>query len=78
MLPQRRAQAREVALAQRHRPTARNTAGRVGETDEPLAAVGLEQLHDRREPPVARLLAHGQFLDQFRPSPWCLGFRRRH
>ena len=51
---------------------------RVREPHEPLAARGLEQLHDRREPPLARLLPHGQLLDELRRSPGCCRLRRGH
>jgi hypothetical protein len=43
----------EVARAERHRAAARNAIGRVREANDALAALELEQLDDRREPPLA-------------------------
>jgi hypothetical protein len=58
------AQALDVTLAQRDRPAPRGAAGRVREADEALALRRLEQLHERREPPLARLLTDRQLLDE--------------
>ena len=60
-----------VPLAERDRSAARNAVRRVGEADEPLALRRLEQLHDRLEPLVARLLRDGQLFYEIRRSPRC-------
>src|SRR5205823_3769365 len=71
MLGQEGSQPCNVSLTERDRSTPRRAVGRVRKADEPLAARGLQQLHDRREALVARLLADGQLLDEIRRSPRC-------
>ena len=49
--------------------------------NQPFAVRGLEELHDRREPPLTRLLPNRHFLEQLGPPPWCCRLRcslRRH
>jgi hypothetical protein len=76
VLGQRRTQSFEIAAAERHRAAPRRTTGRVGEAQQPLAALVLEQLHDRREALLARPLRDAQLLDQGRRSPGCRRLRR--
>ena len=78
MLREGRPQPCDVALAQRHRAATRGPVRRVCEANEPLAASRLEQLHDRREPPLARLLANGQLFHELGRPPWCRRRLRRH
>ena len=66
-----RAKPGDVARAERHRPAARRPTARVREPDETLAARRLEQLHERRESPLARLLPDRDLLDQLRAAPGC-------
>ena len=63
MLGQRSTQALEVTRTQRHGPATHRAARRVREAHEPLSLVGLEQLHDRREPLVTRPLLQRQLLE---------------
>ena len=69
VLRERRSQPLDVARAERYRPAPCRSAGRVREADEPLAARGLEQLHDRGEPPLARLLRHASAPPRAPPGP---------
>jgi hypothetical protein len=62
-------QARHVTLTERHRPATRNAARRVREAHEPFAVRGLEQLDDRGEPPLTRLLPNGQLLEELSAAP---------
>ncbi len=71
MLRKGGSQPRDVPRPERHGATPDGAAGRVGDADEPLPLRGLEQLHLRREPPGARLLAERQLLDEMCRSPRC-------
>src|SRR5262249_61867543 len=68
--PQRPARPLGAPQPQRYRPTPGRPARRVSETDEPLAARGLEQLDDGGETLVARSLRQRQLVDQDRGAPW--------
>ena len=60
-----------VLRPQRHRAPPGATVGRVREPDEALPAFRLEQLHDRREPPLPGPLSDVDLLDRSRLSPGC-------
>jgi hypothetical protein len=65
------AQPLEIADLHRHRPSPDPSVrrGRVGEADEPLACGRLEELHVRREGPVAGSLPDHHLVDERRRSP---------
>src|SRR5205823_11544203 len=65
------AEARHVARPKGHRAAAGVAVARVGEANEPLALARLEQLHERREALLPRLLANSDLLDHLRLSPRC-------
>ena len=69
MLRERRAKPLEILHPQRHRSASRDAVGRIGEADEPLPLAGLEQLDERGEALVARLLRQLQLLEQRRGAP---------
>ena len=56
----------EIARAQRHRAAPHDAVGRVRDAHEALAAIGLEQLDDRAEPPFAGPLRERHPLDERR------------
>src|SRR5439155_21381935 len=64
-----RAQPLEVAQPQGDRPSPRNAAGGIGEADEPLPLVGLEQLDDRGESLLAGALRQGELFQRLRGAP---------
>ena len=70
------AQPLDVTLTKRDRAAPRGAVGGVREADKPLAVRGLEQLHDRGEAPLARLLADRQLLDELCRAPGCRRLRR--
>ena len=70
-------QALHIPLAQRDRASPADAGSGVGETNEPLALLGLEQLDDRGEPSLTRPLLHSHpFYDSGR-APRRGGLRRR-
>ena len=56
----------EIARAQRHRTAPHHAVGRVRDAHQSLASLGLEQLDDRAEPPVAGPLRECHPLDERR------------
>lgn len=65
----RRSKPLEIAGAEGHGPSPGDAVGRVGEPNEPLAALELEQLHDGREPPLAGSLRQRNLLDERGDAP---------
>src|SRR5581483_2782490 len=65
-LCKRVAEAVEIAGAERDGAAPDGPVGRVGDADEPVASGGLEQLHERAEPAVARLLGQRDAYDERR------------
>ena len=73
---ERRPQSLEVARPHRDGASPGRPVGRVGETDQALAARGLEELHDDGEPLVADSLRHDGLLDERGRAPRGRGARR--
>jgi hypothetical protein len=70
------AEAREIALAQRHGTATSDTAGRVCHSDKALAAGALEQLERGAEAPFACTLSDPDLVDDRSRAEGCS--RRRH
>ena len=75
MLGEGGTQSLEIARAESNWSAPRPSAGRVRETNEPLALAVLEQLNDRCEPLVTGTLRQRQLLDDLRRAPRCLRLR---
>jgi hypothetical protein len=61
----------QVGSAEGDRPTTDDAVRRVGEANEPIALLVLEQLHEGGKALVAGPLLHLDLVDERRPAPDC-------